>query len=496
MKNKIILAIFAFLIFCTIGSISPAEANDVFNFGDIPLEDSTFNLNDAFPIDDFTFNSINNVPVKSGTVNSNKILPTKSPTFSSNDGSPVKLTGSKSSYGVNKNYKTPQVAVNTKKAIKITPKTNPTDDKISKYTTLNKYTKNYYTLMSIMTKFEKSGGGTVILTKGTYTITNSVAVPSNVNIILENGVTIKKGTKTGTSRFPAAKSMFQLVPPSKIQKNSVYGKYNGVSNVNIIGKGSSTFDLGYSNGAHGIAVGHNKNVKIQGITFKNLNGGHFIEVTASNKVSISNCKFLSSKASSKLKAEAINLDTPDKNTKGFPYVWSKQDRTPNKNVVIENNVFKNLDKSIGTHKYSQDKYQGKYVVNKGQRYHTGIVIKNNEITNMRADAICILNWKDSQIINNNIKNVPKNSNNYRGVRVTGVNISIKYNKFDNMMRPIQFLPIKNVNEGSMYSITYCTLTSQNENDLRYNLCSNLGEYYTRINNNLGSITSKRIPVFI
>ena len=348
-----------------------------------------------------------------------------------------------------------------------------------------------------MEKFQKSGGGTLKLKKGTYIISNTVPIPSNVNLILEKGVIIKKGSKTGTSKFKASTSIFQLVAPSKLQKKAVYGKYNGMVNVNIIGEGNCIIDMRFKKDNVGIICCHNKNINIQGITFKNLYSGHFIELDATDKMTITNCKFLGSKASKGLNKEAINIDTPDKITKGFNNKWSKKDKTPNNNILIENNVFKQLDRAIGTHKYSQNKYNGKYVVNKGQIYHTQIVVKNNDISNMRSDAIRVINWKDSEIINNNIYDLPKNSKNYRGVLATGVNITIKYNKFSNMMRPVQFFPSKNPGAGSLYSITYNDLNSQNENDLQYNLCWNLDESFTRISNIYNYFMyAQQIPMFI
>ena len=385
-------------------------------------------------------------------------------------------------YGIDKEYKSPQIKVNSKNIHEITPDSKPCDNQILKYSTYNKYTKNYYTILSYMMKFEKSGGGTLKLKKGTYTITNTIPVPSNVNIMLDDGVIIKKGLKTGTSKFGASTSIFQLIPPSKLQKKSAYGKYDGVSNVNIIGKGTSTIDLMHIKDHLAIVCGHNRNVNIQGITFKNLNGGHFLEIAATNKMTITNCKFLGSKPSAGLNKEAINIDTPDINTKGFNNIWSKQDKTPNNNILIENNVFKDVDRAIGTHKYSQNKHNGKYVEHKGQIYHTQIVIRNNDISKTRSDPIRLLNWKDSKIINNNIYNIPRNSKDYRGVLATGVNITIKYNRFSNMNRPVQFFPVKNPGAGSIYTVTYNNLNKQNENDLRYNLCSNVAEPFTRISN--------------
>lgn len=384
-------------------------------------------------------------------------------------------------YGVNKAQTSPLTVANKTKTYTITPNTKPCNSKVLRYSTYNKYTKNYYTLITYMQKFEKYGGGTLILKKGTYTISNTVPIPSNVNLILEDGVVINKGAKTGTKKFKASLSMFQLVPPSKFKKIGVYSKYNGVKNVNIIGTGTAVINLGYITKSTAIVCCHNRNIQIHGITFKNLNYGHFIELDATNGMKISNCKFIGSKRSPNLNAEAINLDTPDRNTQGFHNDWAVYDKTPNYNIIIETNIFKGLDRAIGTHKYSQVKTNGKYTVNKGQKYHTKIVIKNNIITNTRADAIHVLNWKNSQIINNYISTISRNSKNFHAILAGGaINLKIKYNYFKNMNRPIEVLVTKNSGAGSMYSLTYNNLTRENYADMRYNLCSGVGENFARI----------------
>jgi hypothetical protein len=400
-------------------------------------------------------------------------------------------------YGVNKTSNITAIEIpSNKNTYIITPDTNPCDANVLKYTTLNKYTKNYYTLITYMKKFEKSGGGTLILKKGTYTISNTVPIPSNVNLILENGVVINKGTHTGTTKFQSSSTIFQLVQPSKLKTNCAYSKYDGVKNVNIIGRGTSIINLEYLLNDIAIVCGHNQNIQIQGITFKNMNSGHFIELDATNGMNISNCKFLGSKASSKLDKEAINLDTPDINTKGFNNIWSSHDKTPNNNIIIENNIFDTLDRAIGTHKYSQHETNGKYVSGKGQVYHTNIIIRNNFISNMRSDAIRVLNWKNSQIINNNITNITKNSKNYRAILVSGgINLKIKYNYFENIIRPIQIMAFKNTGVGSMYSITYNSLTQTNFSDIKFNLCYKLTETFVRYSNTYPNFTNEiKIPL--
>ena len=93
---------------------------------------------------------------------------------------------------------------------------------------------------------------------------------------------------------------------------------------------------------------HNKNITLDGITFKNMKYGHFIEMDASKNVTVNNCTFTGYKASKRHTSEAINLDTPDKKTKGFTHDWSKYDCTANQNVRLQN-VFSQILKRQSEH---------------------------------------------------------------------------------------------------------------------------------------------------
>ena len=78
----------------------------------------------------------------------------------------------------------------------------------------NNYTKHYFLIRSYLEQLEQSNGGTLVLKKGTYTVSHALFVPSNVTIKLEDGVKIVKGHKTGIANLDADKSIFQLVRPS------------------------------------------------------------------------------------------------------------------------------------------------------------------------------------------------------------------------------------------------------------------------------------------
>ena len=69
---------------------------------------------------------------------------------------------------------------------------NPIDKKYQKRKNYNKKSKQYYTLRSYLELLERRGGGTLILSAGTYEICNTLYVASNITILLKDGVVILK----------------------------------------------------------------------------------------------------------------------------------------------------------------------------------------------------------------------------------------------------------------------------------------------------------------
>lgn len=341
----------------------------------------------------------------------------------------------------------------------------------------NENTKHYYLIRSYLEGLDSRGGGTLTLKSGTYNICNVLYVPSNTTIILD-GATLKKSNYTGTSLLTPSKSIFQLISPSNKSQGVKFGQYNGEKNIKIIGKNNATIDLNFIKDSLGIIIGHNTNIEISGVNFTNMNGGHFIELDASKDVIIKSNIFKDSIPYGNLTKEAINLDTPDKLTEGWNSSWTEYDRTPNNNVFIDNNLFSNLDRAIGTHKYSEGKY------------HTNIYITNNTIEKTRSDSIRIMNWKDFTIEENTIKNINSTKSNVRGILASGaINPFINNNLFINMPRAMQFFPDKNNNTGSEYEITYNNLSLENKYNLSNNLIENVGEDFIRINQEYGIFTN-------
>lgn len=366
--------------------------------------------------------------------------------------------------------RTTMVSASAKTSYTIGPKSTPYEGFGMNFSTYNKYTRQYYTLRSYLELFEREGGGTLTLKAGTYTIPNVLSIPSNVTIKLNNGVVIKKGTKTGTKGLKVTNSIIHFVAPSKALILGAHSKYNGSSNIEILGKGNATMDLGYEKDCIGMVLGHNKDVTISGITFKNMYNGHFIELDASKNITIENNVFKNHKDSSKNDKEAINIDTPDKNTKGFGHNWSSLDATPNNNIIIKNNTFKDLERAIGTHKYTQDKY------------HKDIQIVDNTIINTDEAAIQAMAWETPVITGNSITNVARSKGKFRAVFLKGViNPTITHNKFKDVARPIEAMPWKNSGAGSNYDIIYNEISDENIEAMLENDLINVGERFIRIN---------------
>lgn len=271
---------------------------------------------------------------------------------------------------------------------------NPNSPILSSYSNssnLNQYTKDYMLLTSYLDELEKTGG-ILTLQKGTYRISNTLYLASNVTVKLEDGVKIEKIFQTGNATFPPAQTLFMTIPHSVSQMKNVAKGYNGTKKIRIIGEGNATIDLKYIKDAHGICIAHAQDVEIRNVNFRNMNGGHFMEIDASKNVTVKNCSFKGVSKECPFNKEAINIDTPDETTGGLNVVWSVPDKTPDYNLVIENCVFQNLKRGIGTHKYSWS--------SSSDCAHNKISLNNNTFSKIENEAVFMMNWKNIRVVNN------------------------------------------------------------------------------------------------
>lgn len=367
---------------------------------------------------------------------------------------------------------------------RITPETTPYRghyETSSNYTANNGQAKTYFMMRSYMEQLEYAGGGTITVAPGTYLLSHSVCIPSNVTINFEDGVKIQK-VKAANTNMATNKTMFELVPPSKEGiKNSVSG-YNGSQNVTLQGNGSTIFDCAYTLNAMAVVMGHAQNVTIRNIAFTNENGSHFVELNSSKNVTIENCSFTDFKIyDNKSHKEAINIDTTDSNNNGFNYEWSTHDRTACDTVMINNCMFTNIGVAAGSHTYSVAMND----VNT-QVYHENITFQNCKISQTYNAGIRMLNWRNAVIKDNQflgIQGLEDNKNyNYTCVLVKGaVNPTITGNTFEKAGSKKNYAVVIYEKTSATvagavaagYADTYSVLSEENRAALRENTVKGL-----------------------
>lgn len=342
------------------------------------------------------------------------------------------------------------------------PETRPYRERYTDEDTYRGNTKGYYQLRSYMEQLEYCGGGTLTLKKGTYYISNAVCIPSNVKIVFEDGVVIKKTKAIYQTELDNHKVIFIFVPPSKAKKKESVSGYGGTHDVTMTGIGNVVIDCNNKLPGRGMDMGHCRNIVIENLTFHNQYGSHYIELNSSQNVIVRNCNFWKFRDyKGDTYKEAINIDGTDYAVNGFNHVWSKHDKTVCQNVEITNCKFTDLGTAIGSHTY---------VANQGQQcYHTNIRITNNVFFGSTNCAIRALNWKNVLIADNSfrdigIQNGAKNFSIFMG---GVIDATVTRNAFANVYVPVtirQQIQYE-LERKAGYPISECQITDKNWEDL-------------------------------
>ncbi|MCR5684348.1 MAG: Ig-like domain-containing protein [Lachnospiraceae bacterium] len=341
-------------------------------------------------------------------------------------------------------------------AFRITEQKDPYNGNYMTRGDYNKYTRDYYVVRSYLERLASLGGGMLIFSKGTYTITNTLCIPSNTTILIEDGARIVKTDYTGSNWLNATQSLFQTV--SYFHTTNKFTEYNGEHDITIKGEGSACIDLNFVKCTALVAC-HCERLYVEGVAFKNLNSLHFIELDASRDVHITNNLFSGCVESPTQRKEAINLDTPDVNTGGFSQDWTSYDCTPDLDVWITGNVFENLETAIGTHKYTEGKY------------HTNIFIEFNTFVDVTSYVIRMMNWKDSVISGNYflLNDLPEDTKTVNAVVLNGaINPTVTANYFRNFTTAITAAHWKNKGLGKEYEETDNDIKASNIRAMRKN----------------------------
>ncbi len=355
----------------------------------------------------------------------------------------------------------------------LSPDSKPYKDNYTTYSTYNKYTKGYYLLRSYLEKLDATKGGVLVLQKGTYTVTNTLCIPSNTTIVLEDGARIVKSDNTNSS-LNATASLFQTVSYTNAAKEGVFKGYNGEHDIKILGEGDAQIDL---NGikSHGIVACHCNRLTVSGIKFLNMNTYHFIELDASKDVIISNNYFSGSAESTTARKEAINLDTPDTVTNGFHQYWTSYDKTPDLNVYITDNIFYDLECAVGTHKYTYGSP------------HKNVNFLRNTVIDCSTYAVRCMNWDKPVITDNVFINTVFPEFSHIFIILNGAtNPLITNNLFENTITPVSFYHWRNTGYGKEYDPIYNTLDASYAKALTKNYLKDVEngyyEFYTVLDN--------------
>ncbi len=239
---------------------------------------------------------------------------------------------------------------------------------------------NYYTKLARDDSEDKLYQ--INIPKGVYSAEEQLKVYKNVHIIMNDVVIVRNNTY----------NMLRLGDKSTYDSandGEGFGGYGIYSNITIEG---GTFD-GNDEPQAIIRMGHASNITLKNVTFKNVTNSHFVEFGAVKDVTITGCTFIDFKGNfdSKTNYEALQIDALSHDH--FGSFNPINDETPSKNILIENNTFKNLQRGVGTHTG---------IVNS---YFDNIVIKNNTFENITGYAIMATNYTNSDISYNNINNV-------------------------------------------------------------------------------------------
>ncbi len=218
----------------------------------------------------------------------------------------------------------------------------------------NENTKQYYVLQSYLDLASGIDDNvTITLLEGDYAYTNTICIPSNVTLVLEEGATVRHAsTGTAATLFIFAESS------STFNDISSVVQYGGVHNAAI--KGTGTIDL-EGQKVFAVTIPKCAGVTVEGVTFT---GGakdyYYIRDWSSKDVEIQNCNF-EANASADNNGVAVSTYYSEVVCDG---------------LKIQNCNFGNLKVSI-------------YVTNSSSNldYHKGIVMKGNTFTKTASCAI-------------------------------------------------------------------------------------------------------------
>lgn len=195
--------------------------------------------------------------------------------------------------------------------------------------------KNYFSatqlgsIQAALDAANAANGGTVVVERGTWLITQALLIYSNTRLILENDTTIRRNANI-----------------DNMLRNGTAGAtlYNGDSNIVVEGGVFDANGRNFPTNVCSLAFGHAKNVTVKNTTIFDSWGFHALEFNAVKDGVADNVIFDGLVGVDK---ELMQIDLM---AGAAFYPWDTLfDNTPCLNIVAKNCIFKNGTRGIGSH---------------------------------------------------------------------------------------------------------------------------------------------------
>jgi hypothetical protein len=265
-------------------------------------------------------------------------------------------------------------------------------DIVRDYGASNNAADSHSNIQNALNAARDAGGGTVYIPNGTWNIgADALRIYSNTTLLLSDGANVVRnvGLQGGSMLINGV-------------NGASYSGYNGQVNIKVIG---GTWDSqgnrsGQLTVPHNIfSFGHSQNILFEGVTFKNVNGYHAIEINSTRNALVKRCRFMgfinpgTFGGTNRDYSEAVQIDAMFRSSLFGDF--GSYDKTTCDNVIVEGCWFGASGDSntvawptaVGSH--SADTESGAVLT---ERWHTNTKIINNhfeELTEwaVRTDAV-------------------------------------------------------------------------------------------------------------
>lgn len=223
----------------------------------------------------------------------------------------------------------------------------------------------------------------VIIPPGSYQLTGTICMYSNIHLYAAGAVI----TKTSTTKH-------LLLRLGSSEESA--GGYEGYRNITIEG---GTWDSNYEicenkeqpGGFVGFRIGHASHVLIKDVTFLNNLKSHFLEFGGVRDARVTGCTFRGYWQPYEAGGqECIQIDA----CRDFIFPnYLPYDGTVCEDIYIDGNLFEDVFAGVGSHSMMFD------------RPYRNINVTNNTFRNIKKRAVWCLNYKDSLVAGNTMENV-------------------------------------------------------------------------------------------